>query len=99
MGKYLTIAGSFIIALFYTLFRSKAREVEILKKVTKSQEESLRISDAKEEVSNTLHIQLEERYKEITEATKELKRETSKDDDVVMSSEFIRLLNDRDIQD
>lgn len=99
MYKYVVIVTGFLSALFYTLFRSKVKEVEMLKKVTKSQEESLRISDAKEEVSNTLHIQEEEQYNEITEATKELKREVSEDDGLVMSTEFIRLLNDRDIQD
>ena len=99
MFKYLSTALALILATLYALFRSKANKVKVLEEVTKSQEETIRISEAKEEVSNVIQFKLEEEEAKISSSTKEKKNEIKDSNDTIMDNDFIRLLDEDDLQD
>jgi hypothetical protein len=99
MWKKIVLLLSFLSAYLISSNRSKDKENKILEGITQSQRESLRISDAKEEVSNALHVKLEDRKSKIDKKTQELKNEVKDDSDAVMDNDFISLLNKSDIQD
>ena len=89
---YLSLAVSSIAAIFFALFKHKSKENDNLKEQVKIKEESLRIVEAKEEVSTTLRQELTDTIDEIDKQTKRLK-ENEEITHTTMSPESIRLFN------
>ena len=99
MYKYLITSLGLLSALFFTLFKMKTKELDKLEDAYEEQNESIRVLTIKDDVSNTIKESYLERIEDIDIATKELINETKDTDDLVMSTDFIRLLNERNIQD